>query len=150
MTTLKPLQWNSRIAVQLEFQLQISKTFHKVPIKFYSRLLTSVKIGGARVNWQFYKNNGLNFGKKFKNKLRTKPRLLSLRTAKNVQVVNTSKSGSLDWQVPIPLAINCLCLLLVKQKIQSVLKILRNFPVDINHKERVEWIVFYLKNAWEM
>ena len=32
--------------------------------------------------------------------------------------------------------INCLCLLLVKQKIQGVLKTLRNFHVDIDHKER--------------
>ena len=42
----------------------------------------------------------------------------------------------------MPLAINCL--LLVKQKIQDVLKTLRNFPVDINHKERAGWIVFDL------
>ena len=42
--------------------------------------------------------------------------------------------------------INYLCLLLVKQKIQGVLKTLRNFPVDIDHKERTGWIVFYLKN----
>ena len=32
--------------------------------------------------------------------------------------------------------INCLCLLLAKQKIQCVLKTLRNFPVEIDHKER--------------
>ena len=51
-------------------------------------------------------------------------------------MVNTAKSGSLVWQLPIPLAINCLCLLLVKQKIQGVLKTLRNFPADIDHKER--------------
>ena len=69
---------------------------------------------------------------------------------RNVQVVNTAKSGSLVWQLPMPLAINCLCLLLVKQKIQGVLKTLRNFPVDIDHKERAGWIVFYLKNGWEM
>ena len=42
--------------------------------------------------------------------------------------------------------INYLCLLLVKQKVQGVLKTLRNFPVDIDHKERTGWIVFYLKN----
>ena len=42
---------------------------------------------------------------------------------------------------------NCLCLLLVKQKIQGVLKTLRNFPVDIHHKERAGWILFYLKNG---
>ena len=53
---------------------------------------------------------------------------------RNVQVVNTAKSGSLVWQLPMPLAINCLRLLLVKQKIQGVLKTLRNFPVDIDHK----------------
>ena len=40
----------------------------------------------------------------------------------------------------------CLCLLLVKQKIQAVLKTLRNFPLDIDLKERAGWIVFYLKN----
>ena len=34
-----------------------------------------------------------------------------------------------------------------KAKSQSVLKTLRNFPVDIDHKERAEWIVFYLKNG---
>ena len=68
----------------------------------------------------------------------------------NVQVVNTAKSRSLVWQLPMPLAINCLHLLLVKQKIQGVLKTLRNFPVDIDHKERAGWIVLYLKNGWEM
>ena len=62
-------------------------------------------------------------------------------------MVNTAKSGSLVWQLPMPLAINCLRLLLVKQKIQGVLKTLRNFPVDIDHKERAGWIVFYLKNG---
>ena len=41
-------------------------------------------------------------------------------------------------------------LLLVRQQIQGVLKTLRNFPVDIDHKERAGWIVFYLKNGWEM
>ena len=66
---------------------------------------------------------------------------------RNVQVVNTAKSGSLVWQLPMPLAINCLCLLLVKQKIQGVLKTLRNFPVEIDRKERPGWIVFYLKNG---
>ena len=77
---------------------------------------------------------------------------ISFKTAKQriVQVVNTTKSGSLVWQLPILLAINCLCLSLVKQKIQGVLKTLRNFLVDIDHKERAGWIVFYLKNRWKM
>ena len=61
-------------------------------------------------------------------------------------MVNTAKSRSLVWQLPMPLAINCLHLLLIKQKIQGVLKTLRNFPVDIDHKERAGWIVLYLKN----
>ena len=61
----------------------------------------------------------------------------------NVQQVNIAKSGSLVWQLPMPLAINCLCFLLIKKKIQVVLKTLRNFPVDIDHKERARWI-FYL------
>ena len=43
-----------------------------------------------------------------------------------------------------------LWLLLVKQKIQGVLKTLRNYSVDIDHKERAGWIVFYLKNGLEM
>ena len=30
------------------------------------------------------------------------------------------------------------------------LRTLRNFPVDMEQKERAEWIVFYLKNDWEM
>ena len=47
-----------------------------------------------------------------------------------------SKIGSLVWQLPMPLGINCVRLLLVKQKIQGVLKTLRNFPADIDHKER--------------
>ena len=68
----------------------------------------------------------------------------------NVQVVNTAKSRSLVWKLPMPLAINWLRLLLVKQKIQVVLKTLRNFPVDIDHKEKAGWIVFYLKNGWEV
>ena len=34
-----------------------------------------------------------------------------------------------------------------KAKNPSVLKTLRNFPVDIDHKERAGWIVFYLKNG---
>ena len=58
-----------------------------------------------------------------------------------------SKSGSLVWQLSMPLAINSLCLLLAKQKIQGTLKTLRNFPVDIDHKERAGWILFYLKNG---
>ena len=33
-----------------------------------------------------------------------------------------------------------------KAKKQGVLKTLRNSPVHIHHKERAEWIVFYLKN----
>ena len=74
---------------------------------------------------------------------------------RNVQVVNTAKSGSLVWQLPMPLAIKWLCFLLVKQKIKGVLKTLRNFPADIDHKEKAVccfiWrIVFYLKNGWEM
>ena len=32
-------------------------------------------------------------------------------------------------------------------KAKGVLKTLRNFPVDIDHKERAGWIVFYLKNG---
>ena len=34
-----------------------------------------------------------------------------------------------------------------KVKNPSVLKTLRNLPVDIDHKERAGWIVFYLKNG---
>ena len=34
-----------------------------------------------------------------------------------------------------------------KAKNQGVLKTLRNFPVDIDHKERAGWIVFYLRNG---
>ena len=41
-------------------------------------------------------------------------------------------------------------MLLAKQKIQGTLKTLRNFPVDIDHKERAGWMVFYLKNGWEI
>ena len=37
-----------------------------------------------------------------------------------------------------------------KQKIQGTIKTLRNFPVNIDHKERAGWIVFYLKNRREM
>ena len=33
-----------------------------------------------------------------------------------------------------------------KSKNPRCYKTLRNFPVDIDHKERAEWIVFYLKN----
>ena len=51
------------------------------------------------------------------------------------------------WQLLMLLAINCLCLLLVKQKLQGVLKTLRKFPVDIDYKERGGWVVFYLKNG---
>ena len=54
-------------------------------------------------------------------------------------LVNTAKSGSLVWHLPMLLAINCKCLLLIKQKIQGVLKTLRNFLVDIDHKERARW-----------
>ena len=32
-------------------------------------------------------------------------------------------------------------------KAKGVLKTLRNFPVDIDHKERSGWIVFYLQNG---
>ena len=34
-----------------------------------------------------------------------------------------------------------------KAKNPNVLKTLRNFPVDIDQKERAGWIVFYLKNG---
>ena len=34
-----------------------------------------------------------------------------------------------------------------KVKNPSVLKTLRNLPVDIDHKERAGWIVFYLENG---
>ena len=61
-------------------------------------------------------------------------------------MVITAKSGSLVWQLPMPLARNYLCLLLVKKKTQCHLKTLRNFPLDIDHKERAGSIVFYLKN----
>ena len=62
-------------------------------------------------------------------------------------MVNTEKSGSLVCQLPMPLAINYLCLLLAKQRIQGVLKTLRNLSVDIDQKEKAGWIVFYLKNG---
>ena len=71
----------------------------------------------------------------------------SYRLKTDVQVVNTAKSGSRVWQLPMLLAINCLCLLLIKQKLQGVLKTLINFPVDIDCKERAGWIVFCLKNS---
>ena len=76
--------------------------------------------------------------------------ILIVENKKNVQVVNTAKSGPLVWQLPMPLEKYYLCLLLVKQKIQGVLKMLRNFPVDINHNERAGLIVFYFKNGWDM
>ena len=62
-------------------------------------------------------------------------------------MVNTAKSGSLVLQLSMRLAMNCLCLLLVRQKIRRVLKTLRNFPEKIDHKEKAGWIVFYLKNG---
>ena len=65
---------------------------------------------------------------------------------RNVQVVNTAIPGLLVWQLPVPLTINCLCLLLVKQKIQGVLKTLRNFPVDTNHKE--SWMDSVFLEEW--
>ena len=34
-----------------------------------------------------------------------------------------------------------------KVKNASVLKTLRNLPVDIDHEERAGWIVFYWKNG---
>ena len=65
---------------------------------------------------------------------------------RNVQVVNTAIPGLLVWQLPVPLTINCLCLLLLKQNIQGVLKTLRNLPVDINHKKR--WMDSVLLEEW--
>ena len=57
------------------------------------------------------------------------------RKQKNFQVVKAAKSESLVWQLIMLLATNCLRLLLGKQKIQGILKTLRNVPVDIDHKE---------------
>ena len=64
---------------------------------------------------------------------------------RHVQVVHTTKPGSLVWQLLTLLAINCLCLLLVKKKFQGILKTLTKFPVDIDHKERPGWVVFYFE-----
>ena len=69
---------------------------------------------------------------------------------KSYQLKTEKCSGGKHSKIRItamPLGINCQRLLLVKQKIQGVLKTLRNFPVDIDHKERAGWIVFYLKNG---
>ena len=56
MTSLKPLQLNSNIAVQLEFELEIHKTFHIIFIRFCARYLRNVKMAHygvfPRHSWQ--------------------------------------------------------------------------------------------------
>ena len=40
----KPLQWNSNIVAQFEFELGIRTAFHTIPIRFCGKFLTTVKM----------------------------------------------------------------------------------------------------------